>query len=49
LYDGESPHDVAGQLGHASTATTLSVYAHFLRGRGKESAEKRAARLQRPG
>jgi integrase len=49
LYDGESPHDVAGQLGHASTATTLSVYAHFVRGRGRESAEKRAARLQRPG
>jgi integrase len=49
LEDGESPHDVANQLGHSSTATTLSVYAHFLPGRGRESVERRAARLDDHG
>lgn len=45
LQDGVSPHDVAYQLGHSSEATTLRVYAHYMPGRGRESAERRAARL----
>lgn len=45
LQDGESPLDVAAQLGHASTRTTLEVYAHYMPGRGRESADRRAARL----
>lgn len=47
LQDGEAPIDVANQLGHSDTSTTLKVYAHFLPGRGRESARKRAARLDR--
>lgn len=49
LQDGEAAVDVAAQLGHASVATTLSVYAHYLPGRGRDSAERRAARLERDG
>lgn len=47
LQDGEAPIDVASQLGHSNTSTTLMVYAHYLPGRGRESARKRAARLDR--
>lgn len=43
LQDGEALVDVAGQLGHASLATTSSVYAHQMPGRGRESVERRAA------
>jgi integrase len=49
LEDGEHIHDVAYQLGHANTATTLAVYAHHTPGRGRESAERRAARLENHG
>lgn len=45
LLDGVAPHDVAHQLGHTSPATVFRVYAHFLPGRGRESVERRAARL----
>jgi integrase len=45
LLDGENPLDVAAQLGHTNPATTLRVYAHYLPGRGGESAAKRAGRL----
>lgn len=45
LQDGESAIDVAAQLGHATPSTTLSVYAHYLPGRGRDSADKRARRL----
>lgn len=46
LEDGESAIDVAHQLGHASVATTLSVYASYMPGRGRDSAERRADRLR---
>lgn len=46
LHDGASAIEVAGVLGHASTATTLDVYAHYLPGRGRAGIEQRAARLQ---
>lgn len=49
LQDGEPLVDVAAQLGHTSPATTSSVYTHFLPGRGRESVEKRAARIGRGG
>lgn len=45
LQDGEPPIDVARQLGHSTVATTLSTYASYMPGRGRDSAEKRAARL----
>lgn len=45
LQDREAAIDVAAQLGHASVATTLSVYSHYIPGRGKEAADRRAARL----
>jgi len=45
LQDGEAPIDVAGQLGHSSVATTLTTYASYLPGRGRDAAEKRANRL----
>lgn len=45
LQDGEAAIDVAAQLGHASVATTLSTYAAYMPGRGREAAERRAARL----
>lgn len=46
LEDGEPLHDVAGQLGHTSPATTANVYTHYLPGRGRASVERRAARLR---
>jgi integrase len=45
LADGEALIDVAAQLGHSTPATTARVYAHYLPGRGRESATKRAGRL----
>jgi integrase len=48
LLDGENPLDVAAQLGHSTSATTLRVYAHYLPGRGGESTRRRADRLRRP-
>lgn len=45
LQDGVPVIDVAYQLGHASIATTEDVYAHVMPGRGREAAERRAARL----
>lgn len=45
LQDGEPLSDVAGQLGHTSQQTTATVYAHFLPGRGRDSVNRRAARL----
>jgi integrase len=48
LADGEPLIDVAAQLGHSTPATTARVYAHYLPGRGRESATKRAGRLRPP-
>lgn len=45
LQDGVPLHDVAGQLGHTSEQTTATVYAHYLPGRGRESVQRRGARL----
>lgn len=45
LQDGEAVIDVAAQLGHASASQTLSTYAHYLPGRGRDSVDRRAARL----
>lgn len=45
LQDGVEPVDVAAQVGHASVATTLNIYAHYMPGRGRESVNRRAARL----
>ena len=45
LTDGEAPADVAGQLGHASVATTLSTYWRHLPGRNRDATDRRAARL----
>ena len=45
LQDGVSPHDVANQLGHASTSTTLNVYAHYVPGRNREAIDRLAGRL----
>lgn len=45
LVDGEAPADVAGQLGHASVATTLSTYWRHLPGRNRDATDRRAARL----
>jgi integrase len=45
LEDGEEMIDVSAQLGHASMATTASVYAHYRTARGADSADRRAARL----
>lgn len=46
LQDGDSPIDVAADIGHSTTRTTLTVYAHYMPGRGGASAARRAARLQ---
>lgn len=45
LQDGEAVIDVAAQLGHRSMQTTQTTYAHFMPGRGRESVDRRAARL----
>jgi integrase len=45
LQDGESPADVAGQLGHASVATTTSTYWRHMPGRNRDATDRRAARL----
>lgn len=45
LQDGEPLIEVAAQLGHSNPRTTAAVYAHYLPGRGGESAARRAARL----
>lgn len=45
LQDGESIGDVAGQLGHASVATTASVYWRHMPGRNREATDRRAARF----
>lgn len=45
LQDGEAPLDVASQIGHASTATTLNVYAHFVPGRNRAAIDRLAGRL----
>jgi integrase len=44
LQDGESPIDVAGQLGD-TVPTVLRTYAHYLPGRGRDAALRRAAAL----
>lgn len=46
LEDGEEFIDVAAQLGHASVATTLGTYASYRKARGRDSADRRAARLR---
>jgi integrase len=46
LGDGESLYDAAAQAGHSRVTTTADVYAHYLPGRGRESATKRAGRLR---
>lgn len=45
LEDGVPLIDVAAQLGHTSISTTERTYAHFMPGRGRESAEQRGRRL----
>lgn len=45
LQDGESAADVAGQLGHASVATTTSTYWRHMPGRNRDATDRRAARL----
>lgn len=45
LQDGEAVIDVAAQLGHRSMQTTQSTYAHYMPGRGRDSVDRRAARL----
>lgn len=45
LQDGEPLIDVANQLGHTTPATTSAVYAHMMPGRGRESVNRRDARL----
>lgn len=44
LEDGESAHDVAGQLGN-TPAVVESTYRHWVAGRGRQSVDRRAARL----
>lgn len=44
LEDGDSPHDVAGQLGN-TPAVVESTYRHWLPGRNRDSVDRRAARL----
>jgi integrase len=44
LEDGEPLHEVAGQLGN-TMKTTEEKYRHFMPGRGRESVDRRAARL----
>lgn len=44
LQDGETPIDVANQLGD-TVATVLRTYAHYLPGRGRDAALRRAAAL----
>lgn len=45
LSDGVPPHVVQQRLGHASSRTTLDVYAHVLPVSEREVAERFAARL----
>jgi integrase len=45
LQDGVALIDVAFQLGHTSIATTTDRYGHFMPGRGRDAAERRARRL----
>jgi integrase len=44
LEDGEPLHEVAGQLGN-TMKTTEEKYRHYMPGRGRESVDRRAARL----
>ncbi|MBV1869245.1 MAG: site-specific integrase [Marinosulfonomonas sp.] len=44
LQDGESPIDVANQLGD-TVQTVLRTYAHFMPGRGRDAAMRRAQGL----
>jgi integrase len=44
LEDGEPLHEVAGQLGN-TMKTTEEKYRHFMPGRGRDSVDRRAARL----
>jgi integrase len=44
LQDGETPIDVANQLGD-TIQTVLRTYAHFMPGRGADAARRRAATL----
>lgn len=45
LQDGESAADAAGQLGHASVATTLTTYWRWMPGRNRAATDRRAARF----
>jgi integrase len=45
LQDGVPLIDVAFQLGHTSIATTTDRYGHFMPGRGRDAAERRARRF----
>jgi integrase len=40
LAAGESPVQVAGRLGHTTPATTLKVYAHWVRARDRSAADR---------
>jgi integrase len=39
LASGVPVTTVAGRLGHANTATTLNVYAHFVESSDRDAAE----------
>lgn len=45
LTDGVPPHVVQARLGHASSRTTLDVYAHVLPSSEREVADRFAAVL----
>jgi integrase len=45
LADGESPVQVAGRLGHSTPATTLRVYAHWVRATDRTAGDRLDDRL----
>lgn len=49
LADGEAPVTVAGRLGHATAATTLRRYAHFVPATDRAAADSLARRLAQHG
>lgn len=45
LAEGDAPTTVSGRLGHASSATTLGTYAHFVPSKDEVSARRLGAAL----
>ena len=39
IATGASPRDVAAQLGHAQTSTTMNIYAHAFEGVNRKNAD----------